>query len=117
MHTTVVTTASTMTITPTPIAKRNADLDIDEVFQGFRREKEALNVTGMPDTPQLSASFSSACDCQNYAGTTTTATKTNSARVSNTFKLAYLFNHENRSSQLVPSRETRRRSRRLQQTL
>lgn len=80
VHTTVVTTASTVTITPAPISKRDA-LDVDEIFQGFRRQKEALNVTVI-DTPQMSASFSSACDCQTYAGSTVTATQTNSAKVS-----------------------------------
>lgn len=80
LHTTVVTTASTVTITPTPIAKRDA-LDANEIIQGFRREKEALNVTVI-DTPQMSASFSSACDCQTYAGSTVLTTHTNAAQVS-----------------------------------
>ncbi|CZT22820.1 uncharacterized protein RCC_08526 [Ramularia collo-cygni] len=79
-YTTVVTTAATVTITPTPVAKRDASLDVNELFQGFRRQKGALNDTVI-DTPQMSASFSSACDCQTYAGPTVTATQTDSAKV------------------------------------
>lgn len=80
-HTTVVVTASTVTITPTPMSKRADSLDVTEILQGFRREKQALNVTVI-DTPQMSASFSSACDCQTYGGSTVVATLTNSAQVS-----------------------------------
>lgn len=82
------TPQSTLTVTTTPAvsqAKRNAEaqitgrslsqVDIDEVFQMFRRQN-AASTSINPNVASLSSAFSSACSCRDYPGSTVTATYT-----------------------------------------
>jgi hypothetical protein len=78
-----VTPLSTLTVTVTPqnspagpqiTARGLSQMDINEAFQMFRRQN-AANASTVNDA-SLSASFSSACSCHDYPGSTVTATYT-----------------------------------------
>lgn len=67
-------------VTQAPVPRSLSPLQVKDVFASFRRDT-AGNSSSVNDT-QLSASFSSACACQTYGGSTVTETYTDEPVVS-----------------------------------